>query len=102
MLYGTIGYVVREGEVLMIKKNERANDPNSGFYALPGGKLELSEKGSNPSGRLENVVREVRDETGLVLKNPELAGTILFDNQGRTFDNWRNPKDYFAYVFFLF
>jgi 8-oxo-dGTP pyrophosphatase MutT (NUDIX family) len=66
MKYGTMTYVERgDGGVLMLKKNERVDDPNSGFYTLPGGKLEKNELGVR--GRLESVIREVKEETGLIL-----------------------------------
>ncbi len=71
----------------MIRKNEREGDPNSGLYTLPGGKLKDSEKGLNPNGRLESVVREVLEETGLEILNPQFKGVILFDNSVREFDN---------------
>lgn len=32
---------------------------------------------------------------------PKLIGTILFDNSERTFDNWDNPDDFLAWVFYV-
>ncbi|MEK6841633.1 MAG: NUDIX domain-containing protein, partial [Nanoarchaeota archaeon] len=94
MKYGTISYLSVREKALMIKKGERIDDPNSGFYTPPGGKLEHNEKGENPLGRLEAVVREVRQETGLILVRPSFKGVILFDNEGRTFPNWPNPDNF--------
>ncbi|SDO51971.1 8-oxo-dGTP diphosphatase [Streptococcus equinus] len=37
-------------------------------YALPGGHIEAHE------GLVESVIREVKEETGLVIKNPQLVG----------------------------
>ncbi len=98
MKYGTMSYLPFEGEVLMIEKFKRKNDPNSGFFTLPGGKLEDSEKLS-PEGRLESAIRETKDETGLILFKPRLRGVILFDNSKRIFDDWPNPEDFLVYLF---
>ena len=99
MKYGTLAHLSADSKTLMIKKGERFEDPNSGYYTLPGGKIEKEEKGSNSKGRLECVVREVLQETGLTLVNPSLKGIILFDNEGRTFPNWPNPDNFLVYVF---
>jgi 8-oxo-dGTP diphosphatase len=98
--YGTISYIISLEGILMIKKNKRKDDPNSGYFALPGGKLEDYEKGlSKPNGRLESAIRETEDETGIKPINPILRGTILFDNKDRTFDNWPNPDNFYVYLF---
>ena len=85
--------------VLMIKKTERQNDPNSGFFTLPGGNLKNFERGANPTGRLESAIREIEEESGLTLIKPVLRGVILFDNAGRVFDNWPNPQDFLVSIF---
>jgi len=99
MKYGTMSYLLVDEKVLMIKKFERENDPNSGFYTLPGGNLESDEKGGNLLGRLESVIRETKEETGITLINSKLCGTILFDNSERVFSNWKNPNDFFVCFF---
>jgi 8-oxo-dGTP diphosphatase len=100
MLYGTMTCLYSNGKVLMIKKGERPNDPNSGFYTLPGGKLKDIEKGLNRHrGRLESAVREVKEETGLDVIDLSPRGVILFDNSERVFDDWPNPEDFFVYLF---
>ena len=98
-MYGVLSYLSVDEKVLMVKKPIREQDPNSGFYTLPGGKLEDDERGSNPRGRLESAIREMQQETGLTLINPRFRGVILFDNLGRTFDNWPNAPDYLVYIF---
>lgn len=93
-------YLVSKGKVLMIKKGSREGDPNSGYFTLPGGKLESSEKGLGvPFGRLESSVREVREETGINVIKPRLRGVILFDNSEREFDNWKNPDNFIVYIY---
>ena len=99
MKYGTLCYLDVDEKVLMIRKHTREKDPNSGFCTLPGGKLNNSEKGGNEKGRLEGVVREFYEETGLTLQNPVFRGIILFDNNGRIFPNWPNPEDFLVYIF---
>lgn len=99
MKYGTMSYLCVSGKVLMLKKFKREDDPNSGFYTLPGGKLEDDERGQNSFGRLESAIRETEDETGLILINPLLRGIILFDNSERIFENWPNPEDFLVYLF---
>ena len=94
-----MSYLCVSGKVLMLKKFEREDDPNSGFYTLPGGKLGDDERGQNSFGRLESAIRETEDETGLILINPLLRGVILFDNSERIFENWPNPEDFLVYLF---
>ncbi len=102
MKYGTMMYLVsKNGNVLMIEKPERKDDPNSGYFTLSGGKLNNDEKGlNNPRGRLKSVIRETFEETGIGILNPVLRGIILFDNKDRTFDNWKNPDNFVVYIFY--
>jgi 8-oxo-dGTP diphosphatase len=100
MKYGTMSYLVCDKGILMLKKVERENDPNSGYCTLSGGKLEKCEKGLyNLEGRIKSVIRETRDETGITLINPVLRGTILFDNKDRTFPNWLNVDNYLVQIY---
>jgi 8-oxo-dGTP diphosphatase len=99
MKYGTMIYVTSDKGILMINKNKRVNDPNSGYYTLPGGKLEPDEKGlTNLEGRPISTIRETKDEAGITVFNPILRGAILFDNKDRTFDNWPNPDNFLVYI----
>ncbi|MEK6833070.1 MAG: NUDIX domain-containing protein [Nanoarchaeota archaeon] len=100
MKYATFSYTASPEGILMIKKNKREDDPNSGYFAIPGGKLDINEKGlKNPGGRSESAIRETEDETGIKLINPVLRGIILFDNKDRTFDNWPNPDNFYVYLY---
>lgn len=93
-------YLVSNGKVLMIKKKIRKNDPNSGYFTLPGGKLNSEEKGiNNYFGRINSAVRETLEETGIRVLDPILRGIILFDNSERTFDNWKNPDNFIVYIY---
>jgi len=100
MRYATLVYLSENDGVLMIKKGERKNDPNSGFHTPPGGKLEEYEMGlDNPEGRLEAAVREVEEEAGLTPYHLTLRGEILFDNSERIFAKWKKPNDYKVYIY---
>lgn len=56
--------VVDQGRVLLIR---RGTEPLKGQWSLPGGMLELGES------LMAGVVREVREETGLVIEPVELV-----------------------------
>lgn len=56
-----------DGRLLLVK---RANPPAQGKWSLPGGRQEA---GESPS---EGVVREVREETGLVVTVEREVGTV--------------------------
>jgi mutator protein MutT len=62
-LVGVGAVVVDEGRVLLVR---RGTEPLRGEWSLPGGVLELGE--SLTAG----VVREVREETGLIVETIEL------------------------------
>ena len=60
----TLVYALRDGQVLMM---QRRKEPNLGQWTAPGGKIELDE---SPA---ECAVRELREETGLIVQGrPEL------------------------------
>jgi mutator protein MutT len=62
-LVGVGAVVVERGRVLLVR---RGTEPMKGRWSLPGGLLELGES------LTEGVVREVREETGLVVEPVEL------------------------------
>jgi 8-oxo-dGTP diphosphatase len=66
------GVVVRDGAVALI---ERDHPPHEGAWVLPGGMVERDETARAA------CVREVREETGLVVDAVGFAG--LFDDPGR-------------------
>ncbi len=69
--------IVRQDSILLV---ERGRSPLKGYWSVPGGVLETGE-------RLEEaVVREVREETGLVVKPlavVEIFERIMRDRHGR-------------------
>ena len=62
-LVGVGAVVIHDGRVLLAK---RGKAPMKGHWTLPGGALEVGEP------LLEGVVREVREETGLIVQPVEL------------------------------
>jgi len=69
--------IVRDRKVLIVR---RARPPARGLYTLPGGGVEVGET------LAEAVVREVREETALVVEPVALAGyreAIARDDDGR-------------------
>lgn len=62
-LVGVGAVIVEAGCVLLVR---RGTEPLKGHWSLPGGVVELGE------GLLSAVVREVREETGLVVEPAEL------------------------------
>ncbi len=66
-ILSTLCYAVRDGRVLML---HRTKEPNLGLWTAPGGKLEWDES------PMECVIREMREETGLNIRRPELRGVI--------------------------
>ena len=64
-----VGAVVRDGRgrLLLIK---RGHAPGAGLWSLPGGRIEPGETDA------EALVREMREETGLVIEAGPLIGTV--------------------------
>ncbi len=72
MILATLCYLKHNGKTLMIHRNKKANDIHEGKWNGLGGKLEA---GETPE---ECVVREVREESGLSIRNPRLHGLLMF------------------------
>src|SRR5262249_29288713 len=69
--------IIRDSKVLIVR---RARPPAAGLYTLPGGGVEVGET------LKEAVVREVREETALVIEPVALAGyreAIAREGDGR-------------------
>lgn len=66
-LVGVGAVLVCSGKILLEK---RKNEPGRGKWSIPGGLVELGEV----SG--QTVMREVREETGLVVENPGLMDVV--------------------------
>lgn len=65
--------------VLLIK---RKNDPYKNHWALPGGFVEPNETGK------QAAVRELNEETGLIVTEPFLHSVSIYDNPNRDPRGW--------------
>ena len=72
MKLATLCYVTRNDKTLMLLRNKKENDMHEGKWNGLGGKLD---PGESPE---ECVIREVKEESGLMIKNPVLKGFITF------------------------
>jgi 8-oxo-dGTP diphosphatase len=70
----------------MLFRNKKPNDVHEGKWNGLGGKFE---KGETPE---ECVIREVKEESGLMIKNPKLHGII-------TFPMFDGKKDWYVFMF---
>lgn len=78
MRLATLCYVKRDGKILMMHVTKKGT--HNGKWNGLGGKIEY---GETPE---EGVIREVLEESGLMIKNPRLHGMILFPD-------FYGPKD---------
>ena len=86
MKVATLCYVRKNGKTLMIHRVKRKNDMHKGKWNGLGGKLE---SGETPE---ECVIREVKEECGLTVKNPSLKGIL-------TFPAFNGFEDWYVFVF---
>ena len=82
-----------EESILLIKRNENEHDPWSGHYAFPGGRKE-----NGDATIYQTCVREVREETGIILAPDALQQICAPTRAGR---NVKAPVVVQPYVFRL-
>lgn len=85
-IIGVLGYVVRDGRVLMVLRS-RDGDVHQGKFNGLGGKLEADE---DVIGCLH---RELMEEAGITVTAQRLRGTISWPGFGAAGENW------FGFVF---
>lgn len=86
MKLATLCYVKRDNKTLMIHRIKKENDIHEGKWNGLGGKFQ---PGETPE---ECVIREVFEESGLRIHQPELRGFL-------TFPNFARDEDWYAFVF---
>ena len=74
MKMGTLCYVKKDNQYLMLHRVKKENDFHQGLWVGLGGKFEPEE---SPE---DCVIREVYEESGLKIKNPKLRGILTFPN----------------------
>ena len=88
MKLATLCYVKHAGKTLMIHRIKKENDIHEGKWNGLGGKFQ---PGEAPE---ECVFREVYEESGLRINQPELRGIL-------TFPNFARDEDWYAFVFIV-
>ncbi len=86
MKMGTLCYLKKDGKTLMLHRVKKENDIHEGKWNGLGGKIE---KGETPE---ECIIREVKEESGLKIKNPVLKGIL-------TFPAFDGIEDWYVFVF---
>ena len=83
-----VGAIVRDGagHLLLV---QRGHDPEAGRWSLPGGRVEPGETDA------EALVREMREETGLIVTAGPLVGAVERPGSG---DTVLDIRDYAATV----
>jgi ADP-ribose pyrophosphatase YjhB (NUDIX family) len=74
-----VGAIVHDDDrrLLLI---QRGHDPHRGLWSLPGGRVETGETGE------QAIVREVREETGLVVTAGPVVGRVRIDGSAAVYD----------------
>lgn len=86
MKLATLCYLRRNGQTLMMHRIKRADDMHYGKWNGLGGKFH---HGETPE---ECVIREVKEESGLLMSNPLLKGFL-------TFPSFDENDDWYVFVF---
>lgn len=72
MILSTICYIEKDNKYLMLHRTKKENDINENKWLGVGGKFE---EGESPE---ECIVREVKEETGLTLKENKFRGMLTY------------------------
>lgn len=86
MKLATLCYIRSNAKTLMVHRVKKVLDIHKGKWNGLGGKFE---PGETPE---ECVIREVYEESGLIISDPKLKGFL-------TFPKFANNEDWYAFVF---
>lgn len=71
-------YLIKDNKIAAIKYKE--GNRKAGYYGIPGGKIE---EGELPE---QTVIREMKEETGLDVKNLNYKGNMIVEYPDRIYD----------------
>lgn len=86
MIASTLCYLKKDGRTLMLHRNKKDRDVHEGKWNGLGGKFL---PGETPE---ECVIREVKEESGLDIKSPQLNGVM-------TFPKFKDDEDWIVFLF---
>lgn len=86
MKLGTLCYIEKDNKTLMLHRVKKKDDIHEGNWIGLGGKIE---NGESPE---ECVIREVEEESGLIIKNPQLRGLL-------TFPKFARDEDWYVFLY---
>jgi len=86
MIAMSLCYVQKDGKTLMLHRVKKDKDIHQGKWNGLGGKFEL---GESPE---ECAVREIKEESGLDIRNPKLKGIL-------SFPEFKHGEDELVFVF---
>ena len=72
-------YLIKDNKVVVTKYKD--GNKKSGYYDITGGKIE---EGESPE---ETAIREMKEETGIDIKNLKYKGNMIIEYPNRIFDN---------------
>ncbi len=79
---------VPKRHVLVLRRASHPEDPWSGHYSFPGGRIEQCD-----NSLLATCIRETVEETGIILEPDQLDDTLNLEPAGRSFNSplWVQP-----------
>jgi 8-oxo-dGTP diphosphatase len=86
MILATLCYIRKDGKTLMLHRIKKLNDIHQDKWNGLGGKLEA---GESPE---ECSIREIKEESGLIVKKQRLAGLL-------TFPLFDGKNDWYVYLY---
>jgi 8-oxo-dGTP diphosphatase len=86
MKLGTLCYIQKDNKTLLLHRIKKENDIHEGKWVGLGGKFE---QGETPE---ECVIREIKEESGLTIKNPKLRGIM-------TFPLFKDNEDWYVFIY---